>query len=129
MFKNTQYYHYILIKIPILNAYKNKSTFLSNSENDFEKTASCIATHQMLVPGDKEMESNKRFFVEEEALNLDSFIARKEAVEYFNRDKYEKYLLDFINKQFVFDEEDQMDIYTTIENDTKEPENTKVRLL
>ena len=100
---------------------------MSNSENDFEKTASCIATHQMLVPGDKEMESNKRFFVEEEALNLDSFVARKEAVEYFNRDKYEKHLLDFINKQFVFDEEHQMDIYTTIENDIKETENTKVK--
>ena len=102
---------------------------MSNSENDFEKTASCIATHQMLVPGDKEMESNKRFFVEEEALNLDSFIARREAVEYFNRDKYEKYLLDFINKQFVFNEEDQMDIYTTIENDTTETENTKVKAM
>ena len=103
--------------------------FSQISENEFEKTASCIATHQMLIPGDKEMESNKRFFVEEEALNLDSFIARREAVEYFNRDKYEKHLLDFINKQFVFDEEDQMDIYTTIENDTKETEDSKVKTL
>ena len=107
--------------------YIRKIIFCQISENDFEKTASCIASHQMLVPGDKEMESNKRFFVEEEALNLDLFVARVEAVEYFNRDKYEKHLLDFINKQFVFDEEDQMDIYTTIEKDTKETENSTVK--
>ena len=96
------------------------------SENNFKKTASCIATHQLLAPGDKEMEANKRFFVEEEALNLDLFTERSEAVEYFNRDRYEKYLLDFINTQFVFDEEDQMDIYTTIENENKEIGKSKV---
>ena len=83
----------------------------------------------MLVPGDKEMENNKRFFVEEEALNLELFIARHEAVKYFNRDRYEKHLLDFINKQFVFDEEDQMDIYTTIENENKETDSSQVKIL
>ena len=96
------------------------------SENDLNKTASCIATHQMLVPGDEEMANNKRYFVEEEFLSSDLFIERKEAVEYFNRDRYEKYLLDFIKKQFVFDEEDQMDIYTTIENEKDDTKDSKV---
>ena len=96
------------------------------SENDLNKTASCIATHQMLVPGDEEMENNKQYFVEVEALSLDLFTERKEAVEYFNRDRYEKYLLDFIKKQFVFDEEDQMDIYTTIENEKDDTKDSKV---
>ena len=53
----------------------------------------------------------------EEALNIDWFIPREEAVQYSNRDRYEKTLVEFINKQFVFDEEDQMDIYSTIENE------------
>ena len=102
-------------------------TFFANmSENDLNKTASCIATHQMLVPGDQEMENNKRYFVEEEFLSSDLFIERKEAVEYFHRDRYEKYLLDFIKKQFVFDEEDQMDIYTTIENEKDDTKDSKV---
>ena len=71
----------------------------------------------MFLPGDKQMEDNKKYFVEEMVLDPDWFIPRVEAVKYFNRDRYEKHLIDFINNQFHFDDEDQMDIYSTMENE------------
>ena len=86
-------------------------------DNNLKKTASCIATYQLLLPGDEEMISNKNYFVAEEAIPLDWFVPREEALKYFNRDRYEKYLIEYINKQFVFDEENQMDIYSTMEGE------------
>ena len=85
-------------------------------EKKLDKTASCIATHQLLLPDDPQMKDNKNYFLEEEGLSLDLFVPREEALRYFNRDRYEKHLLDYINNQFVFDDEDQMDIFGTIED-------------
>ena len=87
-----------------------------------DKTASCIATHQLLLPGDTQMQDNRKYFLEEEGLSLDMFVPREEALRYFNRDRYEKHLLDYINNQFVFDDEDQMDIFSTIEDNEEEEE-------
>jgi hypothetical protein len=94
--------------------YNNQLKYLANN---LEKAASCIATHQLLLPGDEEMENNKKYFVEEEAINIDWLVSREEALKYYKRDRYEKHLIEFINKQFVFDDEDQMDIYSTIGNE------------
>ena len=82
----------------------------------------------MFLPDDEEMKNNKNFFVEEGTINFDWFIPRDEAVKYFNRDRYEKHLLDFIKKQFVFDDEKQMDFYETMNSDdlTKENVNSEV---
>ena len=76
----------------------------------------------MFLPDNEEMKNNKIFFVEEGVINLDWFVPREEAVKYFNRDKYEKQLIDFIDKQFVFDDDDQLDIHGVIEN-SKLPNN------
>ena len=70
------------------------------------------------------MKDNKNYFLEEEGLSLDLFVPREEALRYFNRDRYEKHLLDYINDQFVFDDEDQMDIFSTIEDNEEEEEKT-----
>ena len=71
----------------------------------------------MFLPDDEEMKNNRKYFVDEGLINFDLFSPRDEAVKYFNRDKYEKHLIEFINKQFVFDDDDQMDIYGAMEND------------
>ena len=92
--------------------------------NKLDETASCIATHQLLLPDDPQMKDNKNYFLEEEGLSLDLFVPREEALRYFNRDRYEKHLLDYINEQFVFDDEDQMDIFSTIEDNEEEEEKT-----
>ena len=97
--------------------------------NKLDKTASCIATHQLLLPDDPQMKDNKNYFLEEEGLSLDLFVPREEALRYFNRDRYEKHLLDYINNQFVFDDEDQMDIFSTIEDNEEEEEEKTLESL
>lgn len=82
-------------------------------------------TPSNVFPGDEEMKNNRNVFVEEGTINFDWFIPRDEAINYFNRDKYKKYLIEFINKQFVFDDDNQMDIYGTIENDDLGKETNK----
>ena len=77
----------------------------------------------MFLPDNEEMKNNKIFFVEEGVINLDWFVPREEAVTYFNRDKYEKQLIDFIDKQFLFDDDDQLDINGVIENSTSTNNN------
>ena len=93
--------------------------------NKLENVASCISTHQMFLPEDEQMKNNRQYFVEEEAINIEWFTPRDEALKYFNRDKYEKHLIEFIDKQFVFDDDNQMDIYGTIENDDLAKERNK----
>ena len=73
------------------------------------------------------MQNNKNYFVEDEAINIDWFVPREEALKYSNRDRYEKHLIEFINKQFVFDDEDQMDIYSTIGNEEMDKNISKVK--
>ena len=82
----------------------------------------------MTSPGFIHVRCSKNFFVEEGTINFDWFIPRDEAVKYFSRDRYEKHLLDFIKKQFVFDDEKQMDFYETMNSDdlTKENVNSEV---
>ena len=75
--------------------------------------ASNIATYQLFYPDDENMVNNKKFFVEEGLVmnNTDWFAPRNEGLTYFLRDRYEKQLMAFIETNFLFDGDDQIDIH------------------
>ena len=79
--------------------------------------AGCIASHQLLDPDHEVMKKNKAYFVDEEAtIAPEWLVPRPEAVAYHRRDTYEAKLEKFIQREFVFQEDEKFDFQKTKED-------------
>lgn len=76
-----------------------------------EKAAQCTGTYLYLNPGQEDMEGNEVYYREVEGVNDKWFLPREEAVAYVERDQDEEALLNFIEKNYIFEnEEDEEDM-------------------
>ncbi|KAF7287698.1 hypothetical protein GWI33_003341 [Rhynchophorus ferrugineus] len=82
------HYHYLQY------AYFKKGNFLAACE--------AVASYLLFVPDDETMLNNMRYYIKQPKAQKEYFIPRKEAVRYIERDTYEKRIIQFIKKEFVF---------------------------
>ena len=73
------------------------------SVGDASKAAQCLAAHQLLEPDDETMQNNKKLYIEELNIPPDAFQVRPETQAYWQRQKNEKSLIEFIENKFVID--------------------------
>jgi len=84
-------------------------------EKDMDKSASCVASYQLLRPDDEDMTHNKEFYLKESHAEEEMFKPRAEAAAYAARDAREKALLDFVDVGFDLDREDREALNVLIE--------------
>jgi hypothetical protein len=56
----------------------------------------------MMTPNDSNMVSNKLYYQTQEKADIAWFKARPEAEKFFNRDRYEKEIMDYILVEFAY---------------------------
>ena len=101
----------IIYNFPTSKVLKYFSSLKSNykvwfSENEFKKSAKCIASFLLFEPKDTTMIRNKSYFKQELKLTEFEFQARKEAETYYNQVQNEKLLMEFIDESFQFESEE-----------------------
>merc|ERR1712130_862498 len=89
-----------------------------------EKAAQCTGTYLYLNPGQEDMEGNEVYYREVEGVNDKWFLPREEAVAYVERDQDEEALLNFIEKNYIFEnEEDEEDMVEEENSESDEKVN------
>lgn len=73
---------------------------------DFFKTCQAVASYQLFFPEDEMMASNKQFYLTLPEVDESMFKPRPEALHYFERQKGEGGLIEYIEESFQFDEGD-----------------------
>ena len=87
---------WFVLKVDFLVFYLYNTT-----AGDMTKAAECVASFLLFLPKDKAMLNNKNYFTEELGLNKDVFNARPEAMAFKHLQDSERYLLDFIDREFA----------------------------
>jgi len=85
----------------------------------FEMAAQCTGTYLYLNPDHEDMKGNALYYKEVEEVNEKWFRPRQEAVDYVERDDDEEALLDYIENNFVFDDNKE-DTEISVENESKD---------
>jgi len=80
-----------------------------------ELAAQCTGTYLYLHPDQEDMKGNAAYYKDTEGVNEKWFLPREEAVAYVERDQDEQALLDFIENNYIFDENEE-----DVENDSSE---------
>jgi len=78
--------------------------FFKNVVENLDKACEATATFLLFDPQDAIMRENKKFYMTLPAVRETMFKPRQEALNYFERQKGERALLEFIEKNFQFDE-------------------------
>ena len=69
-----------------------------------------MQSYLLFFPDDSEMQQNKRYYLGLPEVKAGWFRARPEAVEYSRRQADEVKMMEFIEKNFKFDDEDEQKI-------------------
>ena len=72
-----------------------------------QEAAECVQSYLLFYPNDKEMLENKRYYIGLPQVKLAWFKPRKEAEAYRERQRHEGTMMEYIEKNFKFDEEDE----------------------
>ena len=80
-----------------------------------ELAAQCTGTYLYLHPGQEDMKGNAAYYKDTEGVKEKWFLPREEAVDYVERDQDEQALLDFIENNYIFDENEE-----DVESDSSE---------
>ena len=65
------------------------------------KAAQCVASFLLFHPENEAMLNNKNYFTEELKVDLEAFQPRSEAVSFKTQQDSEKYLLEYIEREFA----------------------------
>ena len=87
-----------------------------------EMAAQCTGTYLYLNPDQEDMKGNALYYKEVEGVKEKWFLPRQEAVTYVERDEDEQALLDFIENNYIF-EEDKEDSENKPDNEINSSED------
>ncbi|ROT72577.1 Prolyl 3-hydroxylase 1 [Penaeus vannamei] len=92
-----------------LASYFNYLQFAYYQENNIEKACEAVASSLLLDPEDPIQQRNKQYYLSNEEVTEDMFIPRESAVAYKQRMDYERDLIEFIELNFVFIDDDVLE--------------------
>ncbi|XP_047491315.1 cartilage-associated protein-like [Penaeus chinensis] len=92
-----------------LASYFNYLQFAYYKEDNTKKACEAVASSLLLDPEDPIQQRNKQFYLSTEYVTEDSFVPRESVVAYKNRLDYERELIDFIELNFVFLDDDVLE--------------------
>ena len=82
-----------------------------------EKAAQCTGTYLYLNPDQEDMKGNEVYYREVEGVKEKWFLPREEAVNYVQRDQDEEALLEFIESNYIFDQDEEKDTEIQLSED------------
>ncbi|XP_042888710.1 prolyl 3-hydroxylase 1-like isoform X2 [Penaeus japonicus] len=92
-----------------LASYFNYMQFAYFKENKLEEACEAVASSLLLDPEDPVQQRNKQYYLSNEDVTEDMFVPRESVVAYKDRMDYERDMLDFIETNFVFLDDDVLE--------------------
>nr|CAD7594767.1 unnamed protein product [Timema genevievae] len=71
---------------------------------NLQKACEAVSSYLLFFPNDETMLSNKKFYLTMPKVKPEYFTPRKEAINYIKRQQYEEALLNYIEKEFTFED-------------------------